>query len=132
MADSDGEYVEDLSDDDLPTAAPLGTGTGRHATRSSGPVKGPEAARGEKEKQGRRRAAWEDIQRSWDTVVEGADGSLSSTVEGLLEAGKRQRFVIPYSPPFPLFPFFSPIITTSSRIITSPDIFSKSKSKRQS
>lgn len=98
MADSDGEYVEDLSDDDLPTAAPLGTGTGRHATRSSGPVKGPEAVRkGEKEKQkqGRRRAAWEDIQRSWDTVVEGADGSLSSTVEGLLEAGKRQRFVVP-------------------------------------
>ncbi|KFY41900.1 hypothetical protein V494_02733, partial [Pseudogymnoascus sp. VKM F-4513 (FW-928)] len=91
MADSDGEYVEDLSDDDLPTAAPSG-GTGRHATRSSGPVKGPDAARGgEKEgKQGRRRAAWEDIQRSWDTVVEGADGSLSSTVEGLLEAGKRQ------------------------------------------
>ncbi|OBT84525.1 hypothetical protein VE02_06746 [Pseudogymnoascus sp. 03VT05] len=92
MADSDGEYVGDLSDDDLPTAAPLGTG--RHATRSSGPVKGPEAARGgEKEKQGRRRAAWEDIQRSWDTVVEGADGSLSSTVEGLLEAGKRQRLL---------------------------------------
>ncbi|KFY94252.1 hypothetical protein V498_03959 [Pseudogymnoascus sp. VKM F-4517 (FW-2822)] len=93
MADSDGEYVEDLSDDDLPTAAPSGGGGGRHATRSSGPVKGPEAARGEKEKHGRRRAAWEDIQRSWDTVVEGADGSLSSTVEGLLEAGKRQRLL---------------------------------------
>ncbi|ELR01666.1 hypothetical protein GMDG_00042 [Pseudogymnoascus destructans 20631-21] len=96
MADSDGEYIEDLSDDDLPTAAPSGTvgGSGRHATRSRGPVKVPEAARGgEKEKQGRRRAAWEDIQRSWDTVVEGADGSLSSTVEGLLEAGKRQRLL---------------------------------------
>ncbi|KAL5352681.1 hypothetical protein ACLOAV_002629 [Pseudogymnoascus australis] len=48
MADSDGEYVEDLSDDDLPTAAPSGGGGGRHATRSSGPVKGPEAARGRK------------------------------------------------------------------------------------
>ncbi|KFY81465.1 hypothetical protein V500_11410 [Pseudogymnoascus sp. VKM F-4518 (FW-2643)] len=95
MADSDGEYVEDLSDDDLPTAAPLVSG-GRHATRSSGPVKGPGVAArgGEKEgKHGRRRAAWEDIQRSWDTVVEGADGSLSSTVEGLLEAGKRQRLL---------------------------------------
>ncbi|OBT51687.1 hypothetical protein VE04_07201, partial [Pseudogymnoascus sp. 24MN13] len=94
MADADGEHVDDLSDEDLPTAAPLGTGTGRHATRPTGPVKGPEAVRkGEKEKQGRRRAAWEDIQRSWDTVVEGADGSLSSTVEGLLEAGKRQRLL---------------------------------------
>lgn len=96
MADSDGEYVGDLSDDDLPTSAP--SGTGRHATRSSGPVKGPEAAPGGKKdgKQGRRRAAWEDIQRSWDTVVEGADGSLSSTVEGLLEAGKRQRYARPF------------------------------------
>lgn len=106
MADSDGEYVGDLSDDDLPTAAPSG---GRHATRSSGPVKGHggEARGGEKEgKHGRRRAAWEDIQRSWDTVVEGADGSLSSTVEGLLEAGKRQRYS------FSLFhPSLSPITT---------------------
>ncbi|KFX94842.1 hypothetical protein O988_06117 [Pseudogymnoascus sp. VKM F-3808] len=94
MADSDGEYVEDLSDDDLPTAAPAAGAGGRHATRSSGPVK--DVARGGDKKdgkQGRRRAAWEDIQRSWDTVVEGADGSLSSTVEGLLEAGKRQRLL---------------------------------------
>jgi transcription initiation factor TFIIH subunit 2 len=95
MADSDGEYVEDLSDDDLPIATVDGAGSGRHATRSSGPVK--EVARGgDKDvKHGRRRAAWEDIQRSWDTVVEGADGSLSSTVEGLLEAGKRQRYCKP-------------------------------------
>ena len=94
MADSDGEYVGDLSDDDLPV--PNLDGAGGHATRSAGPVQGSKstATRGGDRESGnsRRRAAWEDIQRSWDTVVEGADGSLSSTVEGLLEAGKRQRY----------------------------------------
>ncbi len=86
MPDSDDEYVSDISDD-IPalSAAP------RPATRSTGPVL-KLAARGA-EQGGRRRAAWEDIQRSWDTVVEGADGNLSSTVEELKEAGKRQRYV---------------------------------------
>ena len=89
MAESDGEYISDISDDDLPAANTIG-GTKAHATRSSGPVKGATggASKGDS---GRRRAAWEDIQRSWDTVVEGADGNLSSTVEELKEAGKRQR-----------------------------------------
>lgn len=91
MADSDDEYISDISDNDLP-AAPNGDGARAHATRSTGPVKGTTSAtsRGGNEG-GRRRAAWEDIQRSWDTVVEGADGNLSSTVEELKEAGKRQR-----------------------------------------
>lgn len=91
MADSDDEYISDISDNDLP-AAPNGGGSRAHATRSTGPVKGTISAtsRGGNEG-GRRRAAWEDIQRSWDTVVEGADGNLSSTVEELKEAGKRQR-----------------------------------------
>lgn len=40
---------------------------------------------------GRSKERWEDIQRSWDLVTEGADGSLAGTVEGLLEAGKRKR-----------------------------------------
>jgi len=97
MADSDGEYVGDLSDDDLPISNL--DGTGGHATRSTGPVRGTVSSttRGGDREGGnsRRRAAWEDIQRSWDTVVEGADGSLSSTVEGLLEAGKRQRYCEP-------------------------------------
>lgn len=90
MADSDGEYQAD-SDDDLVAAQVAG---GRTGTRSSGPVKGTVNAsirNGEKPGGSRRRAAWEDIQRSWDTVVEGADGSINSAVEGLREAGKRQR-----------------------------------------
>lgn len=90
MAESDGEYVSDISDDDLPAANNIG-GAKAHATRSSGPVKGTASGAG-KGDGGRRRAAWEDIQRSWDTVVEGADGNLSSTVEELKEASKRQRY----------------------------------------
>jgi len=90
MADSDGEYMEDeLSDEEINTNQ-----TSRSHLRSSGPVKGPS---GSKTRGGdrvpRKRAAWEDIQRSWDTVVEGADGSINSTVEGLLEAGKRKRYL---------------------------------------
>lgn len=92
MADSDDEYISDISDNDLP-AAPNEGSARAHATRSTGSVKGTTSAtsRGGNEG-GRRRAAWEDIQRSWDTVVEGADGNLSSTVEELKEAGKRQRY----------------------------------------
>jgi transcription initiation factor TFIIH subunit 2 len=67
-----------------------------HSTRSAGPVRGAAGASsrgGEAGGSSRRRAAWEDIQRSWDTVIEGADGSINSTVEGLREAGKRKRSV---------------------------------------
>lgn len=92
MVDSDDDYeAEELSDDDL---ALLSEQAGGHGTRSTGPVKGTKNAStrgGDGQGGSRRRAAWEDIQRSWDTVVEGADGSINSAVEGLREAGKRQR-----------------------------------------
>ena len=96
MADSDGEYVaDDLSDDDIDAHV-----VSSHGTRSAGPVRGPagSSTRGGGDTGGssRRRAAWEDIQRSWDTVVEGADGSINSTVEGLREAEKRKRSVFIY------------------------------------
>lgn len=92
MADSDGEYVADeLSDDDIEAHHIAGG----HGTRSGAQLRGPVRSitrGGERESSSnRRRAAWEDIQRSWDTVVEGADGSINSTVEGLREAGKRKR-----------------------------------------
>jgi transcription initiation factor TFIIH subunit 2 len=94
MADSDGEYVADeLSDDDIDAHHIAGAGS--HGTRSAGQVRGPlsSATKGGDRDGGstRRRAAWEDIQRSWDSVVEGADGSINSTVEGLREAVKRKR-----------------------------------------
>lgn len=88
MADSDGDYVSDGASDDAPE-------TSTHGTRSSGPVRGAagSATRGGDSNGGtnRKRAAWEDIQRSWDTVVE-TNGSINSAVEGLREAGKRKRF----------------------------------------
>ncbi|TVY81407.1 General transcription and DNA repair factor IIH subunit ssl1, partial [Lachnellula suecica] len=94
MSDSDGEYVaDDLSDGDA-GAHQVSTS---HGTRSTGPVRGAagSSTRGGDTNAGssRKRAAWEDIQRSWDTVVEGADGSINSTVEGLREAGKRKRLL---------------------------------------
>jgi transcription initiation factor TFIIH subunit 2 len=98
MADSDGEYVaEDLSDDEI-GAHDVGGGTGHHGTRSraKGNIGSGKRAGDREGRSNRRKAAWEDIQRSWDTVVEGADGSINSTVEGLREAGKRKRHVIPF------------------------------------
>ena len=74
MAESDDEYVQDISDDEVEA---------HQVTRGAGPgsrVTG----------QGSRGAGWE-VTRTWENVVEGADGTISSTVEGLLEAGKRKR-----------------------------------------
>lgn len=72
MADSDEEYIGEVSEDedDFPV-----TRNDRVPTR--------------KRKQ-RGGAEWE-LSRTWETLVEGADGTISSTVEGLLEAGKRKR-----------------------------------------
>ncbi|KAL2066593.1 hypothetical protein VTL71DRAFT_2664 [Oculimacula yallundae] len=89
MSDSDDDYIADAGSDD--ERAP---NVSRHGTRSTGPVKGNAGKKGgDTNTSNRRRAAWEDIQRSWDTVVEGADGSLNSTVEGLRDAGKRKRLL---------------------------------------
>lgn len=91
MADSEADFVVD-SDDEIGNT---GIASSAHGTRSGGrPQRSTETTTRGGDAQGtaRRRAAWEDIQRSWDTVVEGADGSINSTVEGLREAGKRQRY----------------------------------------
>ncbi|KAI9053873.1 hypothetical protein LZ554_002820 [Drepanopeziza brunnea f. sp. 'monogermtubi'] len=90
---SDDEYVQGNLDGGNRAPQPSA-----HGTRSTGPVrdaaaaaKGGDASAGGTRAKGR--AKWEDIQRSWDTVVEGADGSLNSTVEGLRDAGKRKRLL---------------------------------------
>lgn len=93
MADSDGEYVEDLSEDDLHDhRGTSGTGASSYGTRSkdargAGKQGGGRKARGG----GRSKAAWEDIKRSWENVVEAEDGSI--TVEALIEAEKRRRLM---------------------------------------
>lgn len=74
MAESDDEYVQDISDDEVEAhQVTRGPGAGSRATG-----------------QGSRGAGWE-VTRTWENVVEGADGTINSTVEGLLEAGKRKR-----------------------------------------
>ncbi|KAJ5149305.1 hypothetical protein N7448_000883 [Penicillium atrosanguineum] len=74
MADSDEEYVGDVTEDedDFPVARNDRTRSGKRKQRGG--------------------AEWE-LSRTWETLVEGADGTISSTVEGLLEAGKRKRLL---------------------------------------
>ena len=78
MAVSDDEYIQDLSDDDINAhlVRPRGAGSGTRASRSN-----PRGAAG----------GWE-VTRTWEKVVEGADGTINSTVEDLLETGKRRRY----------------------------------------
>ncbi|KAI1817557.1 Ssl1-like-domain-containing protein [Poronia punctata] len=79
MADSDGEYQGDDGSEDE-----FGASSGTRSQARDKPRKG-----------GRKggKAAWEDLQRSWDAVVEGADGTLAGTIEGLAEAQKRARLL---------------------------------------
>ncbi|KAI0378449.1 TFIIH basal transcription factor complex, subunit SSL1 [Hypomontagnella monticulosa] len=87
MADSDGDYqADDASDDEFGDHQV--TSSSRHDTRSR--------VRPDKNKKGNRKgakAAWEDIQRSWDAVVEDADGTLTGAIEGRAEAEKRARLL---------------------------------------
>ncbi len=74
MADSDQDYVQDISDDEVEAHQVIrGAGAGSRG-KGHGIVGG----------------GWE-VTRTWENVVESADGTISSTVEGLLEAGKRKR-----------------------------------------
>ncbi|KAL4894645.1 Ssl1-like-domain-containing protein [Aspergillus ambiguus] len=77
MADSDEDYIGEVSEDEADNNVSRNT-------------RG-EASRARKRKQ-RGGAEWE-VSRTWETLVEGADGTISSTVEGLLEAGKRKRLL---------------------------------------
>lgn len=93
MAASDEEYVaeldsderdDDLGDDDLGDDDEDDELDTRNAGQgSSGRSRG-------KRKKARDGHEFE-VSRTWETLVEGADGTISSTVEGLLEAGKRKR-----------------------------------------
>lgn len=90
MADSDGEYVEDLSDDELHDHRPAEAGP--HGARSkAGAGKKRDGKKGKKGSSRHTKAAWEDIQRSWENVVETEDGSI--TIEALIEAEKRRRLM---------------------------------------
>jgi transcription initiation factor TFIIH subunit 2 len=93
MADSDGEYVDDLSEDDLHDhRVTSGADGSSYGTRSKGARASGKSSDGRKAKGGgRSKAAWEDIKRSWENVVETEDGSI--TIDALLEAEKRRRLM---------------------------------------
>jgi transcription initiation factor TFIIH subunit 2 len=76
MADSDDEYIGGLSGDE---------GDDDIIRETRGAVGHPPKRR--KQKGG----AEFELARTWETLVEGADGTISSTVGGLLEASKRKR-----------------------------------------
>ncbi|KAL8398920.1 hypothetical protein RB596_007686 [Gaeumannomyces avenae] len=84
MADSGGEFVaDDGSDDEM-----LGQGGSSYDTRGAA----RDGGGGGGDKKGKRKggkAAWEDLQRSWDVAEELAEGGLS--LEGRIEAEKRRR-----------------------------------------
>lgn len=86
MADSDEDYVHDVSDDEL---IPDVGRENEYGTRSSG----RQGKTRQQAQSGRTRERWEDIQRSWDLVTEDAAGTLAGTVEGLIEASKRKRLM---------------------------------------
>ncbi len=93
MADSDGEFVVgDLSDDDIEDDLIDGR---RHGTRSTGRTRGPTGSStrgGDRDGRSiRRKARWEDMQKSWDILVENADDNVDQIVEARREANIRQR-----------------------------------------
>lgn len=74
MVDSDDDYIQNASDDEA----------GAHqVSRKTARSQGNTARTGAT-------GAFE-VTRTWENVVEGEDGTINSTVEGLLDAGKRRR-----------------------------------------
>ena len=80
MAESDDDYVQDISDDEG-GAQQVARGGGGLRSQGGNP----------------RGAGGFEVSRTWEGVVEGADGTINSTVEGLLEGGKRRRYALPAS-----------------------------------
>ena len=77
MPESDDEYIQSLSEDDAAAhqvSRRRGKGTRANASATRGSGGGFE------------------VSRTWENVVEGADGTISGAIEGLLEASKRKRY----------------------------------------
>ena len=78
MPVSDEDFVNDASDDDADVLRASGRG------RGSGPTTRSKAS-------GQPKESGFEVTRTWEALEEGADGTLTGAVEGLLEAGKRKR-----------------------------------------
>ena len=78
MVNSDDDYVEG-DEDDIEIRSPnrdAPFGTRSRSTRTNKESSGFE------------------VTRTWEDLTEGADGTITGAVEGLLQAGKRQRLSI--------------------------------------
>ncbi|KAI1943856.1 hypothetical protein LOZ66_000443 [Ophidiomyces ophidiicola] len=101
MADSDEEYVaafdsedqdDELADGDDDDEDDAELDNTRQSRRPR-PAR-TRGARGKQKQKKKQRDAHEfEVARTWETLVEGADGTISATVDGLLEAGKRKRLL---------------------------------------
>ncbi len=78
MPASGDEYVANGSDDDLPRASARHSQAARLRAR-------------DRDERDRDSAQNFEVTRTWDLLTEGADGTITGAVEGLLEAGKRKR-----------------------------------------
>jgi transcription initiation factor TFIIH subunit 2 len=81
MSSDDSDFVAGQSEDEADHVVAAGT-KGMTTRRRAAGARGANSGRKER---------WEDIQRSWDTVVEGEDGSIEATITGIREKGKRRR-----------------------------------------
>ncbi|KAI4211956.1 MAG: hypothetical protein LQ351_005296 [Letrouitia transgressa] len=81
MVESDEEYVQEISDDEA--EAHQVTRGGKTSSRAKG--------------RGAKVGEW-DVKRTWEEVEEGADGTITSTIEGLIEANKRKRLLKDQAP----------------------------------
>ncbi|CAO1602306.1 hypothetical protein XANCAGTX0491_005928 [Xanthoria calcicola] len=72
MVESDQEYAPDASDDDLDA---------HQVSRRAG---GPRANR-------QIESAFNEVRRTWEDVEEGEDGTITKTIDSLLQQGKRKR-----------------------------------------
>ncbi|KAL4972396.1 Ssl1-like-domain-containing protein [Aspergillus desertorum] len=78
MADSDDEYIGGVSEDEGDESV----------------IREPRGTVGQASKRRKQKGGAEfELARTWETLVEGADGTISSTVGGLLEASKRKRLL---------------------------------------
>lgn len=96
MADSDGEYIDNYSDDDFDDHQ-VTSGTDREAGGLASSIRGkPPTSNGggrkarDRGKKARARAAWEEGKFTWD-IPEDEEGNVSLTA--LLEAEKRRRLM---------------------------------------
>jgi transcription initiation factor TFIIH subunit 2 len=75
-ADSDDDYIQTYSDDE--DSHQVNKGKGRSGRSGGGSSK---------------RAGGFEVSRTWEALEEGADGTITGAIEGLLEASKRKRYV---------------------------------------